>query len=46
MDAYRDRWVSELSDYVSVDLPTFGDIERRSRRYLAPVLAAARDLAE
>ena len=46
MDAYRDRWESELSDYISVDLPTFGDVERRSRRHLAPVLAAARDLAE
>jgi hypothetical protein len=46
MDAYRDRWESELSDYISVDLPTFGDVERRSRRYISPVLAAARDLAE
>jgi len=46
MDAYRDRWESELSDYISVDLPTFDDVERRSRRYLAPVLAVARDLAQ
>ena len=33
---------SEQSDYISVDLPTFGDVEQRSRRYLALVLAAVR----
>jgi hypothetical protein len=35
-----------MSDYIAVDLPAFGDVERRSRRYCERVLAAARDLAE
>ena len=44
MGAYRDRWSQELGDYLT-DIPAFGDIERRSRRHLAGVLAAARALA-
>ena len=43
--AYRRRWNEEMVDYVSTDIPRFDDIERRSRRHLAPVLAAARSLA-
>jgi predicted nucleotidyltransferase component of viral defense system len=45
MTAYRHRWDEELGDYLSVDIPMFGDVERRSRRHLAPALAAARALA-
>jgi hypothetical protein len=39
MGAYADHWSQELGDYLS-DVPAFGDIERRSRRQLAGVLAA------
>jgi predicted nucleotidyltransferase component of viral defense system len=46
LDAYRSRWDQELGDYLAVDIPVFGDVERRSRRHLAAVLAAARALAE
>jgi predicted nucleotidyltransferase component of viral defense system len=45
MTAYRHRWDDELVDYVSIDVPRFDDVERRSRRHLALVLAAARSLA-
>jgi hypothetical protein len=44
--AYRDRWDGELGDYLPGDVPHFDDIERRTRRYLAPLLKAARQLAE
>lgn len=43
--AYRDRWDGELGDYLPGDLPHFDDIERRTRRHLAPLLDAARQLA-
>jgi predicted nucleotidyltransferase component of viral defense system len=43
--AYHDRWDQELGDYLS-SVPGFSDIERRSRRPLAPVIAAAQTLAE
>jgi hypothetical protein len=42
--SYRDRWDKELGDYLSV-VPGFSDVERRSRRHLAPVMAAAQTLA-
>jgi hypothetical protein len=42
MVAYRDRWDEELSDYLPGGVPAFGDVERRSRRHLAPLLDAAR----
>jgi uncharacterized protein len=44
MDAYRERWDQELGDYLG-DIPAFGDVDRRTRRQLAAVLAAARALA-
>ena len=43
--AYRDRWDQELGDYLS-NVPGFGDVERRSRRRLGSVIAAAQALAE
>jgi predicted nucleotidyltransferase component of viral defense system len=45
MAAYRERWDGELGDYLPGDVPPFIDIERRSRRYLAPLLDAARALS-
>jgi predicted nucleotidyltransferase component of viral defense system len=45
LDAYRDRWEQEVGDYLALDVPAFREIERRSRRHLAAVLAAARTLA-
>lgn len=45
IDAYRDRWGRELGDYLPGDVPPFADIERRSRRCLAPLLNAARALS-
>ena len=44
LNAYRDRWDHELGDYLG-DVPDFGDVERRSRRQLASVVAAAEALA-
>lgn len=41
ISAYRDRWDGELADYLPTGIPSFGDIERRTRRYLAPLLDAA-----
>jgi hypothetical protein len=35
-----------LGDYVGLDTPAFGDVERRRRRRLTLVLAAAREFAE
>jgi|GEM_PF-458032 hypothetical protein len=46
MAGYRDRWDGELGDYLPGEVPAFADIERRSRRYLAPLLDAARFLSE
>ncbi len=46
LGAYRDRWDRELGDYLGLDTPAFGDIERRSRRHLTLVLATARALAQ
>ncbi len=43
--AYRDRWDKELGDYLS-SVPSFGDVERRSRRHLGPVITAAQTLME
>ena len=42
MASYRERWIDELAQYLTQDVPTFADIERRIRRHLAPVLAASR----
>jgi hypothetical protein len=46
MAMYRDRWDDELGDYLPGGVPPFGDIERRTRRHLAPLLDAARQLSE
>jgi predicted nucleotidyltransferase component of viral defense system len=43
LPAYRDRWDHELGDYLS-SIPSFGDIERRTRRRLGLVIAAAQTL--
>ncbi|MHB1446215.1 MAG: nucleotidyl transferase AbiEii/AbiGii toxin family protein [Acidimicrobiales bacterium] len=43
--AYSDRWDQELGDYLSI-VPGFGDVERRSRRHLGPVVAAAQTLSD
>lgn len=40
---YRDRWEQELSDYLS-NAPGLDEVERRCRRQLGPVIAAARAL--
>jgi hypothetical protein len=45
MVAYRDRWDAELGDYVPGEIPAFEDVERRSRRHLAPLLDAARSIS-
>lgn len=42
---YRDRWDAELGEYLAVDVPAYAEVERRIRRQLAPVVAAARALA-
>jgi predicted nucleotidyltransferase component of viral defense system len=41
---YRDRWADELADYLPGAVPQFGEVERRVRRNLAPLLDAARQL--
>jgi predicted nucleotidyltransferase component of viral defense system len=46
LEAYRDRWDGEMADYLAEPVAGFSDIERRSRRYLAPVVAASRALTE
>ncbi|MGH9292947.1 MAG: nucleotidyl transferase AbiEii/AbiGii toxin family protein [Acidimicrobiales bacterium] len=43
--SYRSLWDRELGDYLS-EIPNFGDVERRSRRHLSPVVAAAQALTE
>jgi len=43
--AYRGRRERELGDYLALGAPPFEEIERRTRRGLAPALAAARALA-
>lgn len=45
LDAYKDRWVDELSEYLPLEIPSLQDVERRSRKRLRPVLAEARKLA-
>jgi predicted nucleotidyltransferase component of viral defense system len=46
VSAYRERWAGELGDYLPGEVPAFNDVERRSRRHLAPLLDAARSLTE
>jgi len=45
LDAYRQRWEGELGDYIPGEIPSFGAIERRVKRRLSPVVAAATTLA-
>ena len=40
---YRQRWEQELGDYLR-DVPAFAEVERQTRRWLRPVLAAAATL--
>jgi predicted nucleotidyltransferase component of viral defense system len=44
MTSFRDRWDDELGDYLAVGVPAFADVERRVRRRLGALLAAARSL--
>lgn len=46
MVQYRDRWIDELGDYLPGEVPQFGDIERRTRRHLAPLLDQARQFED
>lgn len=45
LESYRRLWDGELSDYLP-EVPHFGEIERHTRRLLAPILAAAQSHAE
>lgn len=45
MVTYRNRWDEELGDYLPGEMPMFGNVERQSRRYLAPLLDAARGIS-
>lgn len=42
LQSYKRLWDDELSEYLTVGVPHFGDVERRTRKLLAPVLDAAR----
>ena len=42
--SYRTLWDRELGDYLS-NVPSFGDVERRSRRHLGSVISAAQALS-
>jgi hypothetical protein len=46
MAVHRERWDTELGEYLPDDVPPFGDVERRTRRHLAPLLHAAPQLGE
>ncbi len=45
LDTYKRLWDGELQDYIPGEIPSFGNIERRIKRQLGPVLAAANTLA-
>ena len=45
LQSYKRLWDDELSEYLTVGVPHFGDVERRTRKLLAPVLDAGRMLA-
>jgi hypothetical protein len=44
MVRYKDLWVDELSDYLTVGVPRFRDVDRRVRRHLSGLLAAGQEL--
>jgi hypothetical protein len=44
MASYRERWDTELGDYLPGAIPPFGDVARRTRRHRAALLDAARGL--
>ncbi len=46
LDAYKEQWDGELSDYLPGEIPSFRDIERRSRKLLRPVIVEAIKLAD
>jgi predicted nucleotidyltransferase component of viral defense system len=46
MESYKRLWDDELGEYLTVDVPHFGEVERRTRKFLSPVLAAARAHAD
>ncbi|MHB1808113.1 MAG: nucleotidyl transferase AbiEii/AbiGii toxin family protein [Solirubrobacteraceae bacterium] len=46
LESYRKLWDEELADYLTGEVPRFNDIERRARRRLAPLLAAAQTHSE
>jgi uncharacterized protein len=41
LESYKRLWDDELGEYLTVDVPHFGEVERRTRKFLSPVLAAA-----
>ncbi len=43
---YRERWDDELGEYLPGDVTPFGEVERQTRRHLAGLLDAARQLGE
>jgi hypothetical protein len=45
LGAYRGRWDQELGDYLR-SVPGFNDVERQSRRQLAPVISAAQAMVQ
>jgi predicted nucleotidyltransferase component of viral defense system len=45
LDAYKQRWDGELRDYIPGEIPSFGNVERRIKRQLGQVFAAAKRLA-
>lgn len=46
LESYKRLWDDELAEYLTIDVPHFADVERRTRKLLAPVVAAARAHAD
>lgn len=44
LDTYKRLWASELRDYIPGAIPAFDTVERRIKRQLGPVIAAAKTL--
>jgi predicted nucleotidyltransferase component of viral defense system len=44
LDSYKRQWNGELRDYIPGEIPSFGSIDRRIKRHLGPVFAAANTL--
>lgn len=45
LGTYKRQWDGELQDYIPGEIPAFGTIERRIKRYLGPVVASAIEIA-